>query len=417
MKATKQYAALSAIMKAACYFTGALSFLLHSCTAKEETPPVKSKSTLIYMVADNNLDYYAVANVKKMEQGMPEDARGNIFVFIDRNMSGTPSHPYLLQIHRDTASGAVTSGILRAYREQNSCDPQRLRQVIDDVRQHCDGQNSVLSTLVLWSHGTGWLPEGAVFDDNERAASPLSIGLDNTGANENAEAKNKELDIKDLAAAISGLHFELLIMDACFMGSVEVAYELRNNFEYMILSPSEILSTGFPYMDIANDLVSDEVKAEAIAEKFFSYYSHQQNALQSATVTVVDAKQLENLALEMRNTYQKYAVGITDSSPIPTDIISQYDRTLSNYFFDFRQFLAYTFAGTQESHGNILAAWSNALPYYRHTEKMFSALDLSETGGLSIYIPNRYEERIGLHDYYKTLEWAKDSHAAAILFN
>jgi hypothetical protein len=405
-------------MKTAHHFLVAmLPFLLLSCTGKEERLPPKSKSTLIYMVADNNLDYYGVANVKKMEQGMPENTRGNIFVYIDRNMNGKPSHPYLLQIHRDTVGGAVTSGILQAYKEQNSCDPQHLRQVIEDVGQYCGEQNSVLSTLVLWSHGTGWLPEGSAFEENEQAASPLSIGLDNTGDNSHTEEYGKEMDIKDLATALRGLHFELLIMDACFMGAVEVAYELRNSFEYMILSPSEILSTGFPYMDIASDLVSDEVKAEAIAEKFFSYYNRQQNALQSATVAVVEVKHLENLAVKMRSAYQKYAAGITDTSPTPINFIAQYDRTLSNYFFDFRQLLAYTFTDTQEGYSDILAAWSSAVPYYKHTEKMFSTLDLSQTGGLSIYLPSHYEERASLHGYYKTLEWARDSHAAAVLFN
>jgi hypothetical protein len=371
------------------------------------------------MVADNDLDYYAVANVKKMEQGMPENARGNIFVFIDRNKSGKPSHPYLLQIHRDTAGSAVTSAILQAYKEQNSCDPQRLRQVIEDVRRYCGEQNSVLSTLVLWSHGTGWLPEGVPFDDdgNERLASPLSIGLDNTGANDSLSGYSKEMDIKDLATALRGLRFELLIMDACFMGAVEVAYELRNNFEYMILSPSEILSTGFPYVAIAGDLVSDEVKAVAVAEKFFADYSQRQNALQSATIAVVEAKQLENLALKMRGAYQKYADKIAEGTPSATAVISQYDRTLSGYFFDFRQLLAYAFADAEEGYSDMLEAWSKVLAYYRHTEKMFSTLDLSQTGGLSVYLPNRYEDRSSLHEYYKTLEWAKDSHAATILFD
>ncbi|MDR1021804.1 MAG: hypothetical protein LBL94_00780 [Prevotellaceae bacterium] len=406
-------------MKAACcFFIAGLPFGLFCCTGKEEFLPPKSKSTLIYMVADNNLDYYAVANVKKMEQGIPENSEGNIFVYIDRNMSGKPSHPYLLQIHRDTAGSAVTSTILQAYKEQNSCDPQQLRQVIEDVGQYCRAQNSILSTLTLWSHGTGWLPEGSAFDDNERAAaSPLSIGLDNTGANNATDGYYKELDIKDLAAALSGLHFELLIMDACFMGAVEVAYELRNNFDYMVLSPSEILPNGFPYADIAADLVSNEVKAEAIAEKFFSYYSRQQNTLQSAAIAVVEVKHLENLALKMRGVYQKYAAGITDSAPHPTDVISQYDRSLSNYFFDFRQLLAYTFSDTEEGYADILAAWSSVLPYYKHTEKMFSTLDLSHTGGLSIYLPSHYDERVSLHGYYKTLSWAKDSHAATTLFN
>ena len=358
-----------------------------------------------------------MANVKKMEQGMPENARGNIFVLIDRNMSGKPSHPYLLQIHRDTAAGAVTSTILQAYKEQNSCDPQRLRQVIEDVRRYCGEQNSVLNTLVLWSHGTGWLPEGSPFDDDEPLASPLSIGLDKAGADDSTAGYSKEMDIKDLAMALRGWRFELLIMDACFMGAVEVAYELRNNFERMILSPSEILSTGFPYMDIAGDLVSDELSAEAVAEKFFGYYSHQQNALQSATIAVVEAKHLENLALKMRGAYQKYADNIADSAANAAGVISQYDRTSSSYFFDFRQLLAYIFADTEEGYSDILEAWDSVVPYYKHTEKMFSTLDLSQTGGLSIYLPNHYEERESLHSYYKTLDWAKDSHAAAILFN
>jgi hypothetical protein len=391
--------------------------LLCSCTGKEEIFSPKSKSTLIYMVADNNLDYYAVANVKKMEQGIPEDARGSIFVFIDRGTGGKPSHPYLLQIHRDTSDAAVTSPILQTYREQNTCNPQLLREVVEDVQRRCEAQGSVLSVLVLWSHGTGWLPEGSTFNDDERRAAPRSIGLDNVAATGDPEAQSKEMDIKALATALSGLRFELLIMDACFMGAVEVAYELRRNFDYMVLSPSEILPAGFPYADIAPHLVSNEVNAEAIAENFFSYYNLQQNTLQSAAVAVVDVKHLENLAFKMRGVYQKYAASITDSTPIPIDVVSQYDRTLSNYFFDFGQLLAYTFADTEEGYSDILAAWSSVLPYYRHTEKMFSTLDLSQTSGLSIYLPNHYGERASLHGYYKTLDWAKDSHAADILFN
>jgi hypothetical protein len=65
-------------MRPTChFFVAAAPFLLLCCAKEEEHLPQKSKSTLIYMVADNNLDYYAVANVKKMEQGLPESARGS----------------------------------------------------------------------------------------------------------------------------------------------------------------------------------------------------------------------------------------------------------------------------------------------------------------------------------------------------
>lgn len=31
------------------------------------------------------------------------------------------------------------------------------------------------------------------------------------------------------------------------MGGIEVAYELRNKTDYMIASPAEVISNGFPY--------------------------------------------------------------------------------------------------------------------------------------------------------------------------
>ena len=34
------------------------------------------------------------------------------------------------------------------------------------------------------------------------------------------------------------------------MSQVEVAYELRNTADYLILSPAEVMSAGFPYFKI-----------------------------------------------------------------------------------------------------------------------------------------------------------------------
>lgn len=82
-------------------------------------------------------------------------------------------------------------------------------------------------------------------------------------------------------------------------------------------------------------------------------------------------------------------------------------------FFDFQQFL--TCFRENNSYYDILSLLSIIQPYYKHTDKMFSVLDLYGTTGLSIYIPNNYEQRRYLHTYYATLDWAKDSNAI-ILF-
>ncbi|GHV89124.1 hypothetical protein AGMMS50267_14840 [Spirochaetia bacterium] len=60
-------------------------FVFAGCAISVDPNPQLAPATLIYMIADNNLDYYAMANIKQMEQGIPDDTETNIFVFIDRN--------------------------------------------------------------------------------------------------------------------------------------------------------------------------------------------------------------------------------------------------------------------------------------------------------------------------------------------
>ena len=42
-------------------------------------------------------------------------------------------------------------------------------------------------------------------------------------------------------------HFDFIMFDACFMMSVEVAYEVRNYTDYYIGSPTENPGPGAPY--------------------------------------------------------------------------------------------------------------------------------------------------------------------------
>jgi hypothetical protein len=267
----------------------------------------------------------------------------------------------------------------------------------------------------LWSHGTGWLPEGTPFDEpdddpdeEEKHSIFFSFGLDNTAD------VNKEMDIKELAAALHGERFELLLMDACFMGAIEVAYEMRDVCDYLIVSPSEILSSGFPYMDIAESLLSLELQPVEIAQIFFNHYNNQTTpTLQSATISVVDTKYLYDLALNMRAIYADYVMYKSD---VAVDELPQYDRTSSNYFFDFKNFILYISKQSQNDYKELTSFYDKVVKYYQHTPKMFVTLDLSATTGLSLYMPNNYETREDLHAYYQGLLWTQESHAV-LLFN
>lgn len=395
-----------------------LPFVFPGCkTPLEDTPP-PAPATLIYMVANNNLDYYAMANIKQMERGISGEDEGVVFVFIDRN-AGTPSHPYLMRIEKNTEGETITSPILQVYPEQNSCDPDFLRRVIADVKSCSALHNAELRRLALWSHGTGWLPEGTPFneidDDDETGKTKKTVftfGLDNNSADDETSYQ-KEMDIKDLSIALRDEYFDLLILDACFMGSIEVVYELRNICKHLLVSPSEILSSGFPYVDIMYHLESNVADPLAIAAKFYSYYSDQKNSLQSAAISVIDTRYLPDLADGMTQLYDDY---LSCRDEMPVDELLHYDRTNSNYFFDFKDFVVHVSQKTGKDYGNLLACYKKVVPYYLHTSKMFNALDLVGTSGLSIYIPNTFITRSGLHEYYKSLAWPQKTEAA-ILFD
>jgi len=395
-------------------------FLLIGCQDYKEQTHSLSPATLIYMIADNNLDYYAMQNVRQMERGLPDNA-APVFVFITRRIGGNPSHPYLMKITKNNEDNMVSSPIIQTYRQQNTADPAFLRQVIADVKTHSKKYNAQLRRLVLWSHGTGWLPEGAPFNEidiidatetakNRTAA--FSFGLDETGNGDGAEY-HKEMCIKELAKALEGERFELLMMDACFMGTIEVAYELRKISECLILSPTEIISGGFPYEEIINDLVSPIIEPLSIAVRFFNYYYNLKGALQTAAVSVINTHYLEDLACAMETVYYDY---IQYRSDIPVTDFLQYDRTASYYFFDFLNFVSLVSERSQNDYLNVYRIYYDVLTYYLRTPKIYDFLDLTGTSGLSIYIPNTYSARNELHKYYNDLSWTKDSNAIS-LFN
>jgi len=396
-------------------------FICGCTTVTDDTLPL-SPATLIYMIADNNLDYYAVSNIKQMEIGLPKNATGPVFVFIDRAIGSNPSHPYLLRIAKNSDSTSITSPILKVYREQNSCAPEFFCNVVADVKKYCKSYNAELRRLVLWSHGTGWLPEGTPFnelnytDENKKPDKSItifpsySIGLDNTDGNGVIDYR-KEMDIKDLAIALEGEHFELLIMDACFMGTIEVAYELRKVCDYLLMSPTEIVASGFPYEKIINYLTEPTIDPLIIAVNFFNYYNEQKNALQSAAISVIQTRYLEELALNMKIVYQDY---ILCKENISLQEFKQYDRSLSNYFFDCKNFILQISKFSKNNYQYILNLYEKINPFYLHTEKMYGILELSDTHGLSLYIPNTFYNRSDLHEYYKSLSWTQAS--GAMLF-
>lgn len=165
--------------------------------------------------------------------------------------------------------------------------------------------------LILWSHGSGWSPsEMAQVAQSAPAAVPVTEGeLKQRGAGDTAgqvffsstlrellakptpgeraiafdDGSGHSLDAIELgqvmaaAARELGRPFDLVGMNACQMGNVEVAYQLRGSAEIYVASEEDMPVHGWPYDEILPQLAAQpDMDAMALGklavERYCGYF-------------------------------------------------------------------------------------------------------------------------------------------------
>lgn len=189
-----------------------------------------------------------------------------------------------------------------------------------------------------------------------------------------------QIETTDLAEAMAdaGFHTEYILFDACYMSSVEVAYELKDVTHYLIASPTEVLSYGFPYITMGKHLLGTP-NYKGIANSFISFYSSYY--LPYGTVAVTDCTQLDALAAIAQ---QINAAATEQLAPNGVQIMDGYSPTL---FYDLGHLMSLKDAGTV-----LTAAFAEQLdktvPYKGHTGQYFTTLkdapvDIKHYSGLN----------------------------------
>ena len=189
-----------------------------------------------------------------------------------------------------------------------------------------------------------------------------------------------QIETTDLADAMAdaGFHTEYILFDACYMSSVEVAYELKDVTHYLIASPTEVLSYGFPYITMGKHLLGTP-NYKGIVDSFISFYSSYN--LPYGTVAVTDCTQLDALAAIAQ---QINAADAEQLVPNGVQIMDGYSPTL---FYDLGHLMSLKDAGTV-----LTAAFAEQLektvPYKGHTGQYFTTLkdapvDIKHYSGLN----------------------------------
>jgi len=367
-----------------------LSLFIVACSKDDNnSSEAVDRTVLVYMAADNSLSENVAANVDSMASGYAKSANvGNLIVYLDNKYEV----PVLIEFVKDKR-GIVTQKTVKTYPEQNSCSPTVMSNVLSDVISLYPSVSNSYG-LILWSHGTGWLPSPA----NSKATTTKWFGQDDSNY----------MDISDLVSALNTVpHFDFILFDACFMGGVEVAYALRNNADYLIASPTEILEFGFPYGDIITPIFAEgQPDHQKIASLFYDHYNALASYNQSASVGVVKCDELESLAAE---TNKLITTHVDQLNNISTSGIQYLECYSPHEFYDFGGFIeSFT---TEEERIGFEVQLNKTVLYKASTPKILSVLSssyyelipISNFCGINTYIPQNNTS--SLNTSYKSYEW------------
>jgi hypothetical protein len=358
-----------------------------SCSQKEEVPEYRlpQRTVLVYMAADNNLYRNAKADIEEMLQAsIPPDV--NLAVYLDAPAWSADTCPQLLHIHQ----GATP---VKQYGQQNSASGQVLQAVIGDAMSAFPAESY---GLILWSHGTGWLPEGAYDSLTKGSAQHSLVSAQSFGR----DGKN-EMGIIELAEALP-TKFEFIIFDACLMGGVEVLYQLRGKANTIVASPTETLVAGLPYAQVLPCLFTSPAGYAQAAQAYMDYYKGKSGNEQTASIAVVSTAALEAFTQLLSRTLRS---GAAETALPDREKIQKYDLLKEPVFYDLEGYLT-SVIKDEASLLRLRQQLARAVIYSDCTPYFLAQLPLTRGCGLSIYLPSGNAE---LDRQYEQLDWYADS--------
>ena len=381
-----------------------LTLLVSCCRGPEVKPDVVGKgctarkTLLVYMMAENSLNYYASLDVDEILQAVPSIPRDcRLFVYVDDS-----SFPQLTQYYRMTSGETGCSRFQPFNTDVCSSDTAALGTVLDFILK--DYPTETLD-LIMWSHGDGWL-RGPL-----NSAPQRSIGIDN-GKNSSSNKVTETIEVEELAALLEALPTKVdrLMFDACFMQCVESAYALRNAAEWIIASPAEIPGDGALYSTLVPDFFNSDGPEDIMDSYIKAYEAEPAGAVLSA----VHTGYMQNLA----DATYAYVIKYFNSEKKReyTDVFSYLPGGRYNgspaypSYFDMnvvmkKYLTADEYTGWREVFDSAVAYVASSAKWYSAACGRVIGYDMSVGGGMSMYMPQHYSRNEKFNSDFKTTEW------------
>ena len=262
-----------------------------------------------YFMGSNNLSQALQNNMTQMERAVEEGALkgGRILIFIDQYVG---SSIYELV----DKGGECSRTMLKNYNTIDCTDSEVMRTVLRDIKALAPAQHY---GFVFGGHATGWVADSLDMSSMNSYTTEWNKYRRQTASDEEDELEHygfwmkrhvegdwktralgydgsRGMDIPKFAEALTELNPDFVLMDACFMASVEALWELRGVTRRVIASPIEIMSAGFPYTPIIKSMFGDWDNLAELCRIYVD--SYKTSWTPNAAVSLVDVTQLEALA-------------------------------------------------------------------------------------------------------------------------
>ena len=191
-----------------------------------------------------------------------------------------------------------------------------------------------------------------------------------------------EMDLDLLAEAIP-FHLDYLLFDACLMGCVEVAYELKGKVDLVGFSQTEVLADGFDYNRLSSRLLQKNPDPISVCKDYFEQYDKQTGVNRSATISLVDTHKMDHLAEVCKTLFEAYREKIATLSGGRVQPYFQHNR---HFFYDLKDILVK--AGITEEEKALLDAALDECILYKAATPSFLSIKIACFSGFSMYLPS-----------------------------
>lgn len=391
-------------------------------TPVRDVTPEKAQVMILYSAGFNSLCAALEDDVNDIKSGyLPlVGSMSKAVLVYSRRLSETGRYTdrtpsYLIRLSSD-GWGKVISDTLKTWPET---DEAVSASTMTDVLETVKGLYPHASYgMVFSSHGSGWLPSGyystgkitagtaglqavPYIDPNSDGSMPRvkSIGIDNI-----TSRNTYEMEIETFAQALP-MKFDYIIIDACLMGCIEVAYALKDKCDKLVFSQAEVLEDGLCDYTTLTQRVLRPVVPDLynLCEDSYRHYKNQDDPIyRSLTISMIDCTRLDGLAESCKSLFSKYRNQI---SLVNAANVQGYFRARKHWFYDLTDILRQS--GIPEAD---MAGYNKAMSdcvLYNAATDTFINFDIRTHCGLSMYLPA--DGNSELDEFYKTLSWNKAS--------